>query len=201
MDRGAYLQALQRLEQADAELSGWWLVQEHIAEAYERLGRHGRAIAIYEELVRTHGMAQHMDALASARRHVGHDAAEAIEHASASWAELLTRLPEAATGHALEHELQFGVPARAVELAEANHAARPGGEAEVALARAYLAAGRARDALTVVQGALSTPYRTAALHRVAADTHAALGETVAAAHQLERCVALDPSCEAQRHAH
>ena len=49
--------------------------------------------------------------------------------------------------------------------------------------------------------ALATSYRTVALHRVAADAHAALGETSAAAEELARCIAINPSCEAQQHAH
>lgn len=201
MDRGAYLPALELLQEADAELSGWWLVQEHLAEVYDRLGQHGRALAIYEELVATHGLPQHMDALAKARRHAGENADELIAKAGAIWAELFERMPSAAIGHGLEHELAFGDPQRAVELAEANHAARPGGDAKVALARAYVAAGRPADALAIVRDTLATPYRTAGLHRVAMDAHTALGETSAAAEQLALCVAINPSCESQTHTH
>ncbi len=201
LDRGAYLQALQRFEEADAELSGWWLVQEHIAEAHDRLGQHGRAIAIYEALVRQHGLPQHLDALARARRHAGRDATDAIDRAAAMWAERLERWPEAAMGHAIENALLRDDTARAVELAEANHALRPGGDAKVALARAYLAAGRPQDALSIARAALRTAYRTAALHRVAADAHTALGDVDAAAEQRARWMELDPSCSAQAHAH
>ncbi|HWB75201.1 MAG TPA: hypothetical protein VG755_09600 [Nannocystaceae bacterium] len=201
MDRGAYLPALELLQEADAELSGWWLVQEHLAEVYDRLGQHGRALAIYEGLVATHGLPQHMDALARARRHAGENADELIAKSGAIWAELFERMPSSAIGHGLEHELAFGDPRRAVELAEANHALRPGGDAKVALARAYVAAGRPADARTVVRDALATPYRTAGLHRVAVDAHTALGETSAAAEQLALCVAINPSCESQTHTH
>ena len=44
--------ALEHLQGAEAELPGWWLVQEHIAEIHNRRSEHGKAIAIYEELVR-----------------------------------------------------------------------------------------------------------------------------------------------------
>jgi tetratricopeptide (TPR) repeat protein len=201
MDRGAYLHALEHMQDADAELSGWWLVQEHVAEVHGRLGHHGKALAILEELVRAHEMPQHMDALALARRHAGQDIGDLVERAGGRWADWFARWPEAAMGHGLEHELQFGEPVRAVELAEANHAARPGGDAKVALARAYLVAKRPADALAQARIALATPYRTVALHRVAADAHAALGETAAAAEELARCVAINPSCEAQQHSH
>lgn len=203
MDRGALLVALELLQQADAELPGWWLVREHIAEVHDRLGEHGKAIAILEELVRSTGLPQHMDALASAYQHAGEEgAAEAlIPRAAAAWEEQISRFPEAAMGHGLQHHLQFGTPARALALAEANYANRPGGEAQVALARAYLKAGRAADALELVQRALATPYRTAGLHHVAAEAHAALGHTEAAQAQRELLAAINPSYQGQEHTH
>ena len=203
LDRGAYLQALEHLQAADAELPGWWLVQEHIAETYDHLGQHGKAIAIYEELVRTHGMAQHMDALAAAIRHAGRDAeiAELVQRAGAIWNEMRTRFPEAVLGHGLDHALQHGDAQDAVALAEANVAVRPGGDARVALVTAYLAAGRPTDARALVREILATPYRTARLHRVAAQAFAALGEPEAAAEQLAMCRAMNPSCETQQHSH
>lgn len=201
--RGRALVALDHLEKADAELPGWWLVQEHIAEAHERLGNHGKAIEIYEELVRTTGLPQHMDALANAYQHVGQhaDAQVLIERAAARWEEQLARFPESAMGHGLHHYLQFGPPARAVELAEQNHTNRPGGDAQVLLARAYLGAGRPADALAVVERALATPYRTAALHDVAAQAHTALGQTANAQEQLALRDAIDPSFQGQSHTH
>lgn len=203
LERGRSLVALEHLQAADAELPGWWLVQEHIAEAHDRLGEHGKAIAIYEALVRTTGLPQHMDALANAYQHAGQqqEAEALIERSAALWEEQLAQFPEAAMGHGLQHHLLFGTPERAVALAEANHAARPGGDAQVLLARAYLKAGRPADALDVAQRALASPYRTAALHDVAAQAHAALGHTTAAQEQLELRAAIDPSFQGQTHTH
>jgi Tfp pilus assembly protein PilF len=104
-------------------------------------------------------------------------------------------------GHGLAHQLQYGTPVRALELAQANYAARPGGDAQVALARAHLAANRPADALELVQRALATPYRTAALHHVAAEAHTALGHTDAAEEQLRLCSAINPSYDGQDHTH
>lgn len=203
LDHGQYLQALERLREADAELPGWWLVQEHMAEAYDGLGEHARALEIYEELVRLYGLPQHLDALASARVHAGDakGAAELVDRASGLWADALARFPESAVGHGLEHELQHGRPEEAVALAEASHAARPGGDTKVALARAYLAAKRPEDALAVARAALATAYRSAPLHRVASQAYAAIGDEAAAAEQLALCVAFNPSCERQQHSH
>jgi tetratricopeptide (TPR) repeat protein len=203
LERGAYLPALEHLEAADAELPGWWLVQEHIAEVYDRIGDHQKAVAIYEELVRSTGLPQHMDALASAYQHAGEqEKADAlIEQAAVLWEEQLVRFPEAAMGHGLAHHLQFGTPERALELAEANYAVRPGGDAQVLLARAYLKAGRAAEALEVAERALATPYRTAALHDVAAKAHEALGHTEAAQEQGELRAAINPTYQGQEHVH
>lgn len=203
MDRGELMDALQHLRDADAELSGWWLVQEHIAEVYSRLSNHDKAIAIVERLVAQTGLPQHMDTLASLYRHTGRpqQADELIAQAAAKWDQQLARFPEAAMGHALNHHLQFGTPARALELALANHAARPGGDAQVSLARAYLKAEQPAEALAVVERALASPYRTARLHDVAAQTYLALGRTKEADEQAALCKAMNPWYSRDDHSH
>ncbi len=203
MDRGELLVALERLQGADAELSGWWLVQEHIAEVHNRRDSHDKAVAIYEELVRTADLPQHMDALAGLYAHMGEaqKAEELITRAAARWEQQLARFPEAAMGHGLQHHLQFGTPQRALELALANHALRPGGDAQVALARAYLRSGQAAEALAVAERALATPYRTARLHDVAALAHTALGHTAAAEQQASLRLALNPWYSSDDHSH
>ena len=203
MDRGELLVALEHLQAADAELAGWWLVQEHIAEVHNRRDKHDKAIAIYEELVRTADLPQHMDALADLYRHTGEPqkAEELIARAAARWEQQLARFPEAAMGHGLQHHLQFGTPQRALELALANHAARPGGDAQVSLARAYLRAGQAAEALAVAEQALASPYRTARLHDVAALAHTALGHTAAAEEQASLRLAINPSYSSDDHSH
>lgn len=203
LERGRALVALEHLQQADAELPGWWLVQEHLAEAHDRLGEHGKALAILEALVRTTGLPQHMDALALAYQHAGQprEAEELVARAAARWDEQLSRLPEAAMGHGLQHHLLFGDAAKAVALAEQSHAVRPGGDAQVALARAYLKAGRAADALALAERTLAGPYRTATLHDVAAQAHAALGHDAAAKEQLALRDAVDPGFSGPTHTH
>jgi tetratricopeptide (TPR) repeat protein len=203
MDRGELKLALDHLQAADGELAGWWLVQEHIAEVHNRRNNHARSTAIYEDLVRTADLPQHMDALAGLYRHMGEPerAAELIARAGARWDQQIARLPESAMGHGLQHHLQFGTPERALELALANHAVRPGGDAQVALARAYLQAGQPAEALAVAERALATPYRTARLHDVAAKAHAALGHTAAAEDQASLRLAINPWYSSDDHSH
>lgn len=203
MDRGELREAMKHLQDADAELSGWWLVQEQIAEVYSRRDDHAKAIEIYERIVAASDLPQHMDGLAGLYRHTGkrQEAEALIARATARWEELLRRLPEAAIGHALQHYLQFGPPERALELALANYAARPGGDAQVSLARAYLQVGRPADALEIVERALASRYRTARLHDVAAKAHAALGHTAESEKQTELCFALNPRYTGDEHSH
>lgn len=203
MNRGELRDALQHLQDADAELAGWWLVREHIAEIHHRRDNHAEAIAIYEDLVRAVDLPQHMDALAALYRHTGDPARadEMIARAAARWEQQLARFPEAAMGHALQHYLQFGPPARALELALANHALRPGGDAQVSLAQAHLQSGQPAEALAVVERALASPYRTARLHDVAAKAHAALGHKAAAEDQISLLVAINPRYSSSDHSH
>ena len=203
MDRGELLVALEHLQGADAELAGWWLVQEQIAEVHSRRDHHDKAIAIYEELVRTADLPQHMDALAALYRHMGKpEQAEAlIVQSAARWEQQLARFPESAMGHGLQHHLQFGPPKRALELALDNYAARPGGDAQVLLAMAYLQSGQAAEALAVIEKTLASPYRTARLHDVAATTYAALANTAAAEEQASLRLALNPWYSSDDHSH
>jgi tetratricopeptide (TPR) repeat protein len=203
MDRGKYRDALQRLEQADAELPGWWQVHEKMGEAYGALGEKDRAITAFKYALELNELPQLMDALAGAYEHAGRkdEAKPLIEKAAALWKDHMKRLPEAAMGHGLYHELQFGTPERSLELARANVALRPGGEAQILLARALLKAGQAEEALAVAQRTLKTRFRSAALHDVAAKAHAALGHTTEADAERERCFALNPFYQDTLHSH
>jgi predicted Zn-dependent protease len=202
LDNGRFEDALLRLQEADAELPGWWLVEEHLAELYNTLGVHAKAITIYEKLVAREGLAQHMDPLVALYEHTGRtQEAQALKtRAGALWEADLAQFPEAAMGHGLSHYLSYGTPERALELAEANYRARPGGEAQVSLGRAYLKAGRPGDALEITRLALAGPYRSAALYDVASRANAALGNRNAADDQKKFSLAMNPLYEGQ-HSH
>ncbi len=203
MNRGDLTAAMKRLRAADAELPGWWLVQEHIAEVHSRLDEHAKAIEILEALVESTDLPQHMDTLAGLYRHVGRaDEAEAlIARARERWEQHLASLPEATRGHALQHYLRFGPPERALELAREDAAARPGGDAQLALAQALLKIGQPAEALAVLQQVLATPYRSARLHDLAARAYTALGDAAAAEAQTELCWAINPRYSGDDHSH
>ncbi len=61
------------------------------------------------------------------------------DRAGAIWQSRLEQFPDAAYGHALEHELAFGTPQRALDLARRDYASRPHGATAIALGWAWLA--------------------------------------------------------------
>ena len=63
-ERGRYEDALAHYRKADRAYSGYWLIEEHIAEVLDRLGKRGGAIAMYEKIIaRTHNP-EYVNALA-----------------------------------------------------------------------------------------------------------------------------------------
>ncbi len=176
LDRGRWDDAMEHYLAAGDVMPGWYLVDEHVAEIHTLRGETDQAVAIYERVVESTGNPEFMDAMAGIEAERGNDEASAAwaEKARAAYEAQVARFPEAAYGHALGHFLEFGDAARAVEMAEANHAIRPNGQAKVWLAEAYLAAGRAADGVRVVEEALAGPYRSSDLHVAASGCYGAM---------------------------
>ena len=194
LERGRWDDALAHFRRADAIFPGWYLIEEHIAEALTRKGGTAEAEALYADIVRRTGNPEFMDALAGIAAARG-DAATARSwraRAAVGWEGWLKMLPEAAYGHALGHFADSGDTARALDLARRNHAARPYGDAKVELASALLAAGEAETARTVIESVLASPWRTAQSHGVAAEVYAATGAARLAARERARALAINP---------
>ncbi|HZL85852.1 MAG TPA: hypothetical protein VFD07_10800 [Candidatus Krumholzibacteria bacterium] len=137
--------AMRHYRDADATFPGWWLIEEHIAEVLTLQGRTRAAMDLYGDLVqRTHNP-EFMDALARIHRARGDEkgAEQWIHAARRIHDQRLARFPEAASGHALEHYIDFGDTEAAVRLAQANFAMRPNRTAREQLVRAYEKAGQA----------------------------------------------------------
>ncbi len=172
LEAAAYQDALRHYRRADEAFSGWYLVQEHIAETLGELGRRDEAIAIYRDVIARTESPELMGALAgllAAGNPVEQtEATTLIARAEALYEDRLREFPEALAGHAFDHFLEHGAPDRAVSLAERNHELRPSGESKVQLGQAYLRAGRLADAAAIAESALTTPYRTVDLHALVA---------------------------------
>ena len=192
LDRGRSEVALADFERGLQERPGFWSLQEHRAEVLASLGRDDEALASYLDLIaRTHDP-EFMDAAARIYEKRGDQASARplVAEARKIYEHRLARFPEATAGHALEFFLRRD-PRAAVPIAELNAAARPGGEAQVLLARTYLLNARPEEARKIVEAALATEWNTAVLHAVAAQVFAALDDRRAAG-ERKKALALNP---------
>lgn len=171
LDQGDPAAALKHYRAADDALSGYWLVEEHMAEALWGMGQLDAAEAIYREVVDRTGAPELQGALGELLLERGHEAEGMafIDAATAGFATYQARYPEAAAGHALSHALAWGDdPRETLALAQANAGPRPNGEALALLSEALLAAGERGAAHAAALDGLSTGTRSAALFLAAA---------------------------------
>ncbi len=173
LDAERWDEALAHYRRADRAYSGYWLIEEHIAEVLGRLGETGQATARYRDLVERTNNPEFTGALAAiVGRRDPAAAADLYERAEEQFAERYRLYPEAALGHYLQLLLARpdsggGSGPDLREMAERNHRLRPNGEAKTLLARAYLKLGEPDRARTVVDEILASPWRTAEVERLA----------------------------------
>lgn len=194
LDRGRLDDAMAHFREADRLFPGRWLVEEHIAEVLNLQGKTAEAAKLYRGIVQRTGQPEFIDALAAIAQARG-DKAEAqrlYARSSAVWARRLKLFPEATYGHAIDHCMARNDWPCALRLAEANHKARPYGEAKIALARALLGNRRTDEARALIEQTLATRWRTPDLHSTAADIYAASGMTQKAAAQRKLARAMNP---------
>jgi tetratricopeptide (TPR) repeat protein len=175
-------------------LSGWWLIEEHIAEALVESGDQETAESMYRDIVARTGLPEFMDAIAELQLEGGeHEAFLSwARRAEEAYNERTLLFPEAVAGHALEHWIAFGQPERAVELAERNVANSPNGDALTQLVHALLRAGDSAGAAEAADRALATDYSSADLHAAAASAFSAAGREADAEVQRIRAQSIDP---------
>jgi tetratricopeptide (TPR) repeat protein len=170
LDRARYDAALSHFQRAEAAYPNWWLVEEHIAETLDRLGRTSDAIALYRHVIEKTRNPEYVAALANIIRRTDRDAAARLDaEADALYAEQTRLYPEAAGGHVIRHLLARGDAP--VALAEENVRLRPNGEAKLLLAKAYWNASRPEDARRVIDEVRHTPYRTPELEAFERQLH------------------------------
>ena len=163
LDRGRYDQARALFAVAEERLPGYWLNEEHFAEATRLNGDTTAARKIYEDVVRKTGAPEYLDALAAIDADAGNATAATplLTRAEAIYDQRARRFPEAIAGHALEHYLKAAPqPAKALALAQANYANRPYGEAAIALAKAQLLNHRPHDAAQLLERELAKGWDT-----------------------------------------
>lgn len=194
LQRGRWPAAAAHIAHAQALFPGDWLADAHAAQMAALAGRTAEAVTRFQEIAARSGAPEVMDALAALYRAEGDFPASRqwADRAAAIWARRLAQVPEGAWGHAVEHELAFGDPARALDLARRDFAARPYGATATALAWALLANARPREALAVLKPVLDGPYVSAETHAAALQAHALAGQSDAAARERKAALAINP---------
>lgn len=181
---------------ADAVFAGYWMIQAHAAQmaavAGDLAGAERQYLAILAGADTP--LPEVMDALAVLYRVRG-DAPDSriwSERASTIWKQRVAQLPEAAYGHALEHELLFGGPAVALDLARRNFAARPYGDSITMLAWALLVNRRAPEAVQAIEALNRTGWRTAGQYVVLSEALALAGRPADSERARAGALALNP---------
>ncbi|MEA2238287.1 MAG: hypothetical protein QOC81_3011 [Thermoanaerobaculia bacterium] len=162
-DHARYTAALTHYQRANRAYSGYWLVEEHMAEVLDRLGRTAESVALYRKIIeRTHNP-EYIGALATIMARTDRDAARKLDAEAASLYDAQLHLyPEAAGGHLIRHLLTRDDTAlpHLLDLAQQNADLRPNAEAKLLLAKSYWKAGRATDTKRLLAEVHQTPWRT-----------------------------------------
>jgi tetratricopeptide (TPR) repeat protein len=179
---------------ADRAFPGYWLIEAHLAQARAVDGDLPGAIDAMRGVAVRSGSAEAMDAVAMLLRAqgIGGESRQWAARADALWRKRLAKMPEAAFGHALEHELVFGTPERALDLATRNLAARPYGESRLLMASALLMNGRTGSALDQLAMAEGSGWRSAPMYALRAQALELLGRASDAEAARRQAQALNP---------
>lgn len=168
---GRYSEALTHYLQADREYSGYWQIEEHIAEVLNVLGRTRESIALYKKIIKKTNDPEFMGALAVIleKRH-DKSAASYFQAADRGYAEQLALFPEAVSGHIINYWLVKKEPdMRLLEFALQNHRLRPNSESSLLLLKAYMKLGQKESAQSILKQILQTPWRGPEIERLVAE--------------------------------
>ncbi|MCT2558051.1 hypothetical protein N0B51_03555 [Tsuneonella sp. YG55] len=192
--RGNVAEARRRFEEANRVFPGYWLIEAHVAQSAAIAGNPAGGIDLMRKAAERSGSPEAMDALAMLLRTFGQpeESRAWARRAGDAWDRRIELAPEAAYGHAVEHELVFGTPARALALARRNLAARPYGEARVLMASALVQNGRNAAALDQLDMAEAGGWRSAPLYALRAEILALEGNRAAAQKARAAALALNP---------
>jgi len=153
--------ALALVDRANSTYSGWYLIEEHLAEITLLKGEAARAIELYKSVISRVPNGEFYAALGDAYTDSGQGelAEGAYTQARAAFERDIAKLPSAASGHAIDFYLAHDYP-RALVLARQNFVLRPGHEARTKLAQALLANGNQPEAIKVLEPTTETHWAT-----------------------------------------
>jgi len=193
LDRGLYPEALSHYREGIRHRPGYWLLEEHEAEILALQGETQAALTRYLNLIARTQNPEFMDAAAECYETLGNqpEAARWVQRAREGFDQRVRLFPEASAGHAIDFYLSHD-PRRALELAQINLRARPGGEAQVKLAQAQLRNNQIAEARATIERTLATVWNTADLHATASVIYDLSGDPTRAQTERDRALALNP---------
>lgn len=194
LERGNWDVAEIHFKKAVAVFPRYWLSEAHAAQMLALRGDRRGAERRYLSIIARSGQPDVMDALAALYRFDGNAPASRMwaARSSAIWAKRLQQLPEAAFGHALEHELVLGDPSKALDLARRNMSARAYGDSATMLGWALLANNQPATARDLLNALGRTGWRTAQQFAALSEAYAMLGDSAGSDSARKTALTINP---------
>lgn len=192
--KGDWLAAEKLFDEANRIYPGNWRIELRVAQMMALGGKVAVATKQFEQIAIKANSPEAMDVTAGLYRAQGDGvrARQWAEQAGAIWQKRLSQLPEAAWAHALEHELAFGSPKRALALAGQDLKDRPFGQAMIGAAKAWIANRRPDYAAALLEKVNASGWQSVEQHLVLADAYALMGRGKDADAEQRVAVALNP---------
>lgn len=199
LEQGHLDEALVDFEKADATFSGWYLIEEHIAEVLASTGKTKRAEKMYRSIVARVPNGEFLDALAGVLSDAGHteEAKELRDRARKAHLAHLENYPKAASGHTADFFLVYGPVDRALELARTNWKNRQSPESRLLLIQALIRNGDLEAAHQNTDAFVESGWHTANGHAIAAQSLALSGQTERAERHQKRADELRAGASAE----
>lgn len=158
LEAGKPRQALAFYTIADKAYSGYWLIQEHIAEALQLIGEPEQAKQIYLSIIKTNPKGEILFKLAQLESNV-QQKQDYVKRANLILQAAAQLYPEATTGHTIELYLEQNVlPTNLLQLSLKNYQIRPNTEAAILLATTYLKLNMYSQAMTLKNKITNSPW-------------------------------------------
>ncbi len=194
LERGNWDLAKTHFTRADKIFPGFWLTEAHLAQMLALDGDIKVAKQRYDQIIASSGSPEVMDALAALYRIEGNAVQSRTwsDRAGSIWTARLAQLPKAAYGHALDHELVFGDPVKALELARANYAARPHGDTAIMLGWALLANNKAPEARDLLEDLRASAWQSGQQYAALSEAYAMLNQAEKSEASREKALSINP---------
>jgi tetratricopeptide (TPR) repeat protein len=195
LTRGSYEEALAHYERADRAYSGYWLIQEHMAELLGAQGKYVEAVELYRTIIDRLPRPEFQQALGELYQFMGN--AEEAEHWFEKALDAYLESVERDEIHYYHHLVDFYSDVRldgveAVRWARNDLELRENFSTQAALAWSLYRSGQLDEALERMNEALSSGAKDAHLFSQAATIYGAVGESARSEHYSHLAAEINP---------